>query len=882
MTIETNGEVKYGIVRRLAGTRLTTRLAITGERLWPLVIPILTIIALFFAAAWFGVFRALPDMPRIALTALFGLGALAALWPLRSFRGPTTAEVDRRIEGANRLQHTPVLVQTDRPGGKPDQFADALWREHQKRMAAKLSNLSGDMPRSRIPERDPWGLRAIAPLLLVAALAFSYGPFGGRAMDAFSAAPGVPPLPPRIDAWVTPPAYTARPPIFLTADANRATNAFTVPAGSDITLRVTGGSGEEKLSFEEASGQTQEIAAKAPPTAAQGAVVQASTVPNPGAPLEFAAKLNANGSLSLKSGETEMQNWAFTVIPDAAPTIRFTEEPKRALNGTLELHYEIKDDYGAESAKADITLADKQEPGARPLYAAPELPLSLPRRAAAPPVAKTSRDLTDHVWAGARVAMALKAVDAAKQEAVSEPKTFTLPERTFTNPLARAIVEQRRIIGLDANRKDWVLTLIDAITLRPEDTFESTTHYLAVMSVKTRLELAQSDDQLREVADYMWNVALGIEEGELSTAEKRLKSAQEKLKQALERGASDEEIDKLMKELREAMNDYLREFAERAMKDKNFADSQQQPGQELRRSDLDKLLDQMEEMAKSGNRDAAQELLSQLENMMNNLQMARPGQQGEQGMAGEMKRQMDKLGDIMRRQQEMMNETFRMERQQRGQQGEGEQGEGQDPQMGQNGQGQQGQGQPGQPGENGQPMPGQNGQPMSPEEFADAMRQLQEQQQQLQKELDELAEGLRGMGMQPGEGFGDAGKEMGDAGQALGDQQGNRATGHQGNALEALRRGAQDMMQQMQQAMQGQQGDEGGSEMGGRQNRADRDPLGRPRATTGPDFGDTVDVPDEIDVQRARRILDDIRRRLGNALSPALERDYLERLLEMR
>jgi hypothetical protein len=43
-----------------------------------------------------------------------------------------------------------------------------------------------------------------------------------------------------------------------------------------------------------------------------------------------------------------------------------------------------------------------------------------------------------------------------------------------------------------------------------------------------------------------------------------------------------------------------------------------------------------------------------------------------------------------------------------------------------------------------------------------------------------------------------------------------------------------------------------------------------------------VEVPDEIDVQRAREILEAIRRRLGNALSPALEKEYLERLLDLR
>ena len=77
------------------------------------------------------------------------------------------------------------------------------------------------------------------------------------------------------------------------------------------------------------------------------------------------------------------------------------------------------------------------------------------------------------------------------------------------------------------------------------------------------------------------------------------------------------------------------------------------------------------------------------------------------------------------------------------------------------------------------------------------------------------------------------------------------------------------------------QGDGGGSEGNGqRQMSDDRDPLGRPRATTGPDFGSNVKVPGEIDIQRAREILEAIRKRLGDTLSPDLEKKYLERLLD--
>jgi len=845
-----------GFSGRLARTRWFTRAAVVLERLWPLVLPVLVVASLFLSLSWLGAFRLMPDTLRLVVSIVFGAATLGALYPLRYFRAPTAAEIDRRIEHANELAHNPVSAQSDRVSGKGGPFADALWREHQKRMAERLGRIGGDLPRTRVPERDPWGVRAVAALLLVTAFAFSFGPAGGRLGDAFRAHAALDVVPPRIDAWVTPPAYTGKAPILLTAEAGQKSTLVTVPEGSDVVLRVTGGDGDETLDFTDAAGNSREIPEK---------VVAGGGQPAAGRAKQFAGKLDADGVLSLKSDGSEIGNWSFSVIPDEPPVIRFAGEPKRAVNGALELNYEVEDDYAPASAKAEFALAEPQAPDARPLYKAPEMPLSLPRRGAKGPAAKSSRDLTEHVWSGASVTVTLKATDAAGQEGSSEPKTFVLPERPFTNPLARAVVEQRRILSLDANQKPQALQLMEAITLRPEDTIENMSHYLALMSAMTRLKMASTDDELRGVADYLWDIALGIEDGDLSAAEKRLSQAQEALKQALENGASDEEIDKLMKELREAMNEFLREFAERAQRDPNLAQQMPQPGQELRQSDIDRMLDQIENLAKSGSRDRAQELLSQLQNMMNNLQAGRQqrGRNGQQN--SEMHQRMDELGQIMRRQQEMMNETFRMDQMQRGQQQRGQNGQRQPGQEGEQGQ----QGQEGQQGRGG----------MTPEEFADALKQLQEGQGKLKGDLESLMKGLEGLGIQPNDGFGEAGEAMGQAEGALGDGESERATGEQGRALEALRRGAQDMMQQMQQAMQGDQGE---GQEGGRQQNMDRDPLGRPRATTGPDLGDSVQVPDEIDVQRARRILDAIRERLGDALSPELERSYLERLLNMQ
>ncbi|WP_332129987.1 DUF4175 family protein, partial [Azorhizobium caulinodans] len=57
------------------------------------------------------------------------------------------------------------------------------------------------------------------------------------------------------------------------------------------------------------------------------------------------------------------------------------------------------------------------------------------------------------------------------------------------------------------------------------------------------------------------------------------------------------------------------------------------------------------------------------------------------------------------------------------------------------------------------------------------------------------------------------------------------------------------------------------------------DPLGRPMRSQ--DYGDdfTVKVPDEVDAQRARRVLEELRRRLEQTDRPQQELDYIERLL---
>ena len=178
------------------------------------------------------------------------------------------------------------------------------------------------------------------------------------------------------------------------------------------------------------------------------------------------------------------------------------------------------------------------------------------------------------------------------------------------------------------------------------------------------------------------------------------------------------------------------------------------------------------------------------------------------------------------------------------------------------------------------------------------MGELRQDQQALREQLNKLMEELRKRGFpqpgqpnqpgqqgQPGQSgemdqLGRAGDAMGDAQGQLGDGDADNAVDSQGRALDALRRGAQGLAQSMQQQMGQGPGPGTPGRTGQPRANNETDPLGRP--LRGRDYGDdtTVKVPGEIDVQRARRILEELRRRFGEGFRPQLELEYIERLLK--
>jgi uncharacterized protein (TIGR02302 family) len=823
--------------------------AIAWERSWPHLARLLSIAGLFLVASWAGLWLALPFVARAIGLGLFVLAALGALFPLVRFRWPSREEGLRRLDRGSGIRHRPATALTDTLATQ-DPVALALWQVQRERTLASIRRIRAGLPSPRLAIHDPWALRALVAVMMVAAYVAAGDERMLRVAAAFDWNGVLAPANVRVDAWVTPPLYTGKPPIILSAAnkeaATPAAGPLPVPAGSTLIVRSSGGT----LDVVAAGGITEAVLNEQAPTGTN----------------ERHFTIAGDGTVHVRAPSGQPP-WKFTATPDRPPTIALAKDPERQARGSLQMSYKLEDDYGVTEARAHFATRPGDAPQAasengptesRPLFDPPQFSLVLPNARTRNGVGQTVKDLSEDPYAGADVTLTLTAKDEAGNEGRSEPFNMRLPERLFTKPLPRALIEQRRILALDANQKARVNAALDALTIAPELFMPEAGQYLGLHSVVRQLEAARTDNALREVVANLWALAVTIEDGNITDVDKALRAAQEALKQALERGASDEEIKKLTENLRAALDNFMRQLAEQLRNNPQALARPLDPNTRvMRQQDLNNMIERMERLSRSGDKDAAKQLLEQLQQMLENLQLAQPGQSGD----NDMEQALNELGDMIRKQQQLRDKTFKQGQDSRRDRSHGKQGD-------------------------------------------QGMEDLQQDQQGLHDRLKKLQQELAKRGMGPGQrgekgqkgqqgqdgdpqagddedGLGEADSAMGDASGKLGEGNADGAVDSQGKALDALRKGAQSLADAMQQGDGDGQSDGPGNRAGRQQSGGNQsDPLGRP--LHGREFGDdlTVKIPGEIDVQRVRRILEELRRRLADPARPQIELDYIERLLK--
>lgn len=763
------------------------------------------------AGAW-GALETLSPLARSALAAAtWALAAIIAARTLARRRRPTPAQVDARLEAdAGLSELAPLTAAADPPAGG-DPATLALWNRHRARLAEAAAAITGPRDRAPLARADRFWLRAALPLALLGAIAVAPDAAPQRAATALavdgSALAGDSPL--RIEVWAEPPAYLEAPAVRLTG---RAGGIVPVPAGSVIRVRVDGARGAPVLST---PGARTVLARRG------------------GQTWIGSAALTRDGQVSVDRFGRRA-GWRVTLIADAPPTVAWTQAPSRGRGDRIDMMWSAEDDHGVVSQALELRLVNPPAllDGAPPIET-PVTPEGGGQRVAI--------DLSDHAWAGLEVEATLIVRDGAGQTGRTPAHRLVLPERDFSNPVARAVLEQRRLILWtrapygQATARGPRITLSDAApvdtspagierapaglrraealmtaTLETPDLLPDMASRLALATARARLRGATDIRQARKVAPLLWALALRLGQGPGGDAQAELEAARDALSQAIQRGADGDELAERMERLREAVRNRLAELAREAMARGDVEpDAGAEPQGDQALSDL---LDALGAAATLGERGQAQALLDQLAEMMENAEV-RLGQGDGDGMAtgsgagspGDSA--TAPLEQALGRQRELGEDTFR---------GEGAPGD------------------------------------------------LAQRQQALAVEVARQAQATpRGAD----EGEGDAAGAASEAAQAMREaagalQRGDReaAVAAQDRASAALRR-----------AIDGLRRDEA--------QRAGADPLGRLNgAGMVADPGDGA--PATTDRARARAILDELRRRAQDPSRPEEERQYLERLLE--
>ena len=797
---------------RLERLEFLARLALFWERLWPALWPAVGVGGIFLALALFDVLPGLPGwLHFLVLIAFLGLLGFALRRAVMSLAVPGAAASRRRLETKSGLEHRPLSVLGDELAtGESDPEIRALWHLHRKRMFERLRDLRVGVPAAGLAKRDIYALRAALTVVLAIAAAAAWNDGASRLAGAVTpdfASFGAG-SPATLDVWITPPAYTGLAPIFVKGRSEQK-DVLAVPAGSGLLAQLHGGRGTPRLKIDDEATPFSAVDTNA---------------------YKITATIDDGDRLSVEQDGKEIAAWPLSVIPDTEPEVQFATAPTRTTRAALRLEYQAVDDYGIAGVKAFIR---RTGPGAAHKGAVKTIVLDLPLPGTGFKKAKEAsyHDLTAHPWAGLPVSVQLMANDGIGQIGVSQPRVMVLPERLFRHPVARAIIELRKRLSVDPDDRRPVMLGLYKLSNFPREYRHDTVVFLALRSARARLKYDHSEAAVPAVQSLLWDTALRLEDGKLSIAQRELRAAQRALIEALSRRASTAEIERLMDKLQTALNRFLESMLKNMQNMPNLAMPFDPSSRYFTPQDLQRMLDRARELARTGSLDAARQLLALMQELLENLRAGdfamRPGGKGE-NKAWEM---MRNLGDIMRRQQRLLDRSF--------------------------GDSQKSLGQGTRPNTGGSAK----------------------EQEALRRGLGDL---MRRLGEAAGRiprAFGRAERSMRDAVEALRRNAPGQAVGPQSDALDQLQQGAGAMMKELMKRFgRGPGMARRGGRLMDRMNRA-FDPLGRPMPNVGNFSGEDVGIPDEMEMQRAREILRELRRRAGEMDRPRLERDYLDRLL---
>jgi len=856
--------------------RHTRRLAWRAQALlfWERYAPVFALagllVALFLIATFGGVWERIGDPWRlVGLVATLACLALAA-WKARLRQFPGRSEARRRVETDSGVKHRPLDTLEDRPA-----LGGAGWSLHHAHAGTLAQNLKPPKGRPTLAPIDPCYLRLVLPVLIVLAMLVGAGDNFERLQRALKPAwqTGIAPARVSFEAWVDPPDYTGRPPIYF-----RNTDTIDVPAGSELVARISGTRSPTRLKI-----STRRRSHYLPLTHLGGDSFETRT------------RVNEDTLARWRVGN-RIKSWHVSAVTDQPPRLSVTGDPEADKRDRLSITYSFTDDYGVEELFLIMKLhtddADRAGETSRV-----DIPLSGPVREAQN--STRAIDLTRHKWAGKKVMARLYVRDGAGQSAGSRDLYFIVPDRIFIEPLAKAVIEQRGLVlaaqdqayapAPDYSVRDWqtmpsfdtyeprerldrapaeirrAAELIGAVTDSPSGLFRDPAVYMGLKNIESRLRYAREAKALSGIPEDLWSIAIRAEFGVLGSALEEMREAEAALREGMARRAPQREIDTLFERYNAAVDRYMDELRRQALEEGRIA---QDGGDGRSVDEIEELLKAIEEANRIGDTEGARRALARLAELLENMQLqlsAGGGGSGgapmENGMSEEMKKALEDLADMLGEQRDLQDETRRAERGAQNGEQNGDQGN-----------------------RRNQTEPGVGA--LSPRELARQQQGLEQALEALREAVPqddgdaaagEPADGATGGSEGEGENqdgmtrdaLNEAARAMGESRRALDGEQFGEARTAQDEAIKALRRAGEALARQAAE-----------NRREGQENRAtgNYDPLGRGAGGVG-DENAEADMDRQDNATKSREILEELRRRAGEQDREQIERDYLERLL---
>ncbi len=815
----------------------------------------------------------LPSLRAMVWAICLSAWLVAVVLGFHDWRWPTAVEARARLEEG--VAHQPVSAAIDDLAGDlaegtREPLAHALWQQHR---AASLAEAV------RLPLRGPrlgvslWHKKAAVTMGcgLLVLMTWPGNPTRSHWQTAMTLTSGVG-HPPKVALWITPPAYAGMP--ILHRVSGEADSPLRVPAGSRLVVLLTGGPwtvpprggvAGQALPLEKAVGDNQAESYRAEMTLEPGV-----------------------GRLRVTAHGRPLVDWPLAVQVDQPPTVALGDPapvpPPRpadkASSPRLRVAVAASDDFGLKALTLVITLD--------PAFALADdtphrLRVSLPEGQGQPLTGyheTVAFDLTGDAWSGLPVRLQWLAVDSKGQSSLSESVGRVLPERSFKTPLAMALGHARReVLDHWGQPHRATATEIEALSHRLGGFQGDLGVFLGLRVAAYRLASDRGVGVERSVAALLWDLAVRVEEGGMGSAKAALDAALLDLKQALS-NASGRDVQAAIAAVRQATGRLAAEMAQQMARQRANQPSSPSPNQQPTQpggfavppnqqsiqpggfmtppgmagsslKQLDKDLQRLAELAALGDKAAALALAQRLEQQLNALRDATPV--SSEALA-EANRLAHALEAIIAQQRETLNSTFALKQGNLTTDLAGGQAAG-------------------------DPSGNQSGVVASQDGIRTRLLEV----------ITDIA--AKPPGKVP-DGLVVAEKAMKEAAAALAKANFETALRRQGQAIEALTKGGREAVSAAVGGGVGGgslfmlPGDASGEASGGARERGllsgesgeGSDPLGRERSGMVDVNGQPI--PEGAEVNHARDLLDELRRRAGEPDRPPSEHDYLQRLLD--